>query len=94
MPATDNCGITELTLDKTAFTCSDLGTSTVMLTVKDAAGNTNACLATITVLDLLPPTINYPASVTTNTTGQCSQNVYYTASAEDNCLVAPWIANR
>src|SRR6185436_15877745 len=45
----DNCGVTQRTLSKTSFTCADLGSQSVALTVKDAANNSAGCNATVTV---------------------------------------------
>ena len=47
--STDNCSIASLSLSQTTFTTSDLGTTTVTLTVTDNSGNTSTCDATITV---------------------------------------------
>src|SRR5690606_3285418 len=50
-PSSDNCGIQSMSLDNTAFDCSNLGNNTVTLTVTDFAGNQDFCTATVTVLD-------------------------------------------
>jgi len=55
--STDNCTGFTLTLSKTEFDCSDLGTNTVILTVTDANNNTNICTATVTVEDNIEPII-------------------------------------
>ncbi|MCF6212531.1 MAG: HYR domain-containing protein [Flavobacteriaceae bacterium] len=54
---TDNCGIASYTLDKTTFTCANLGTNTVTLTVTDNSGNTSTATATVTVEDNIAPTV-------------------------------------
>ncbi|MER2996592.1 beta strand repeat-containing protein, partial [Pontibacter populi] len=54
--STDNCGIKTITLDKTDFTCSDVGNNTVTLTITDIAGNTESKTATVTVKDVMAPT--------------------------------------
>lgn len=51
----DNCGITIRTISKTTFSCSDKGNNSVVLTLKDAAGNTSVCTATVTVVDNTKP---------------------------------------
>ncbi|WP_181566743.1 HYR domain-containing protein [Aequorivita sp. CIP111184] len=46
--STDNCTFT-LSLSKTTFDCSDIGTQTVTLTATDASGNVNTTNADITI---------------------------------------------
>ena len=53
--STDNCGITNLSLDATDFTCANVGPNTVTLTVTDAAGNQDQCTAIVTVEDNIDP---------------------------------------
>lgn len=52
----DNCGPLVYTLDKTHFTCADLGEVTVILTATDPSGNEGECVATIDIVDKLKPT--------------------------------------
>jgi len=47
--SSDNCSVTGLSLDTTAFGCSDLGQRTVTLTVTDPGGNTDTASAVVTV---------------------------------------------
>ena len=56
--STDNCGIANLALNRTAFGCADILTNPnpVILTVTDNSGNTSTCNATVTVQDVTPPT--------------------------------------
>ncbi len=54
--STDNVGITSYSINTSAFTCSEIGANTVTLTVEDAAGNSDNCNATVTVLDTVAPT--------------------------------------
>ena len=56
--STDNCGITSWVLDDDTFDCDDIGPNVVTLTVSDAAGNQDDCMATITVEDNLSPDAN------------------------------------
>ena len=49
--SSDNCGNVTLSIPPTNFTCADIGTNSVILTVTDANGNTNTCNATVTVTD-------------------------------------------
>ncbi|HEX2921342.1 MAG TPA: HYR domain-containing protein, partial [Bacteroidales bacterium] len=57
--ATDNCGSLSYSLDRTAFSCADIGTPVnVVLTATDGSLNSTTCTSTITVLDNLPPIVN------------------------------------
>ena len=47
----DNCGISDLSISKSLFTCSDVGVNQVEFTATDASGNSSACSATVTVID-------------------------------------------
>ena len=47
--STDACGIVTFTASQTTFGCGDIGGNTVGLTVVDANGNDDLCLATVTV---------------------------------------------
>src|SRR5204862_135420 len=53
--STDACGIANLSLDKTNFDVSNVGTNTVILTVTDNNGNSSTCTAIVTVGDSVPP---------------------------------------
>src|SRR5207244_3311603 len=53
--SSDACGIASLSLDKTSFDCSNVGTNTVTLTVTDNNGNVSTCSATVTVADSVAP---------------------------------------
>ena len=47
---TDNVGIYDMYIDKTTFTCGDVGPQSVTLTVLDANENVSTCVATVTVV--------------------------------------------
>jgi hypothetical protein len=54
----DNCGtVNQVSVSPNAFTCSNLGANTVVLTVNDGNGNTATCSAIVTVVDVTPPTV-------------------------------------
>ncbi len=53
--ATDACGIASSTLDVSAFTCANIGSNTVTLTVTDVNSNISTCTATVTVEDNVAP---------------------------------------
>ena len=54
--SSDNCSIATKTLDKSDFTCAEVGTNTVTMTVTDVNGNVSTCTSTITVQDNINPT--------------------------------------
>ncbi|MDX1407556.1 MAG: HYR domain-containing protein, partial [Saprospiraceae bacterium] len=51
----DACGVDDITLDQTAFDCSDVGMVIVTQTVTDVNGNSSTCTATVTVEDNVDP---------------------------------------
>ncbi|WP_273445147.1 HYR domain-containing protein, partial [Neolewinella agarilytica] len=55
--STDNCGPLTFSEDITDFDCADIGPNTVTLTVTDPSGNVTTCDATVTVEDMVPPTL-------------------------------------
>src|SRR6185295_13956790 len=65
--SSDNCGIVERTLDRNTFSCCDVGTHSVTLTVKDAAGLSASCVATV-VVTVDTVTVNQNSAINFNTT--------------------------
>ena len=55
--STDNIGIVNYSIDLDTFDCNDIGTNSVVLTVTDAAGNTDTCTSVVTVEDSILPTV-------------------------------------
>lgn len=55
--SSDACGIATLGVSPSAFTCSEIGANTVTLTVTDNNGNSDFATATVTVQDLIKPTV-------------------------------------
>ncbi|WP_084708670.1 S8 family serine peptidase [Hymenobacter norwichensis] len=55
--STDNCGIASMTLDKTRFTCANIGPNQVTITVRDNAGNSASQTVTVFVVDNTAPRI-------------------------------------
>ena len=77
--------------DITAFTCSDLGAVSVVLTVTDNNGDTNTCNATVTVQDAIDPTISCVANQAQDTdAGVCTAvvNAIAPTATGDNCSIA------
>ncbi|MBI1321131.1 MAG: DUF5011 domain-containing protein [Candidatus Hydrogenedens sp.] len=54
--SSDNCGTPTLSLDVTAFDCTDIGANVVTLTATDGSTNTATATATVTVEDRIAPT--------------------------------------
>ena len=84
----DNCGIASLALNRTSFSCQNLGPNPVTLTVTDTHGNVSTASAVVTVVDATVPTITAPASVSVSTdAGQCTATgvALGTPVAADNC---------
>jgi hypothetical protein len=73
----------------------NVGTTTLMYTATDAAGNAGSCSVDITIDDNTNPTANCPTNITQNqTAGQCGANVNFTIpAATDNCSVMSTSAN-
>ena len=53
--STDNCGVMSLTVNPNAFTCANVGTNNVTLTVTDNSNNTDQCTTVVTVEDNINP---------------------------------------
>lgn len=85
----DACGINAITASQNTLTCADLGINNVTLTVEDNNGNINNCLALVTVVDLIAPTITCPSNQNVSTDNTCMYEINdYTSLATaslDNC---------
>ena len=55
--STDACGIQSYSMHDSTFSCDDLGPHTVYLRVTDVNGNIDSAAATVTVVDVISPTI-------------------------------------
>ncbi|WP_353550075.1 HYR domain-containing protein [Sediminibacterium sp. KACHI17] len=65
--STDNCGIASMTISKSSFSCAEIGTHNVILTVTDVNGNQSTCTTQVTVTGSIP---------TATITAVPSSNVY------------------
>ncbi|MGB3607523.1 HYR domain-containing protein [Psychroserpens sp.] len=62
-----------LSADQTTFTCSDLGSNSVTLTLTEISdSSTSTCLATVTIEDSVSPTLTGTAYAGTSGTNSCS----------------------
>jgi hypothetical protein len=87
--SSDDSGIFSLSMD-TTYTCADIGSNAIILTVKDSSGNSATCSATVTVIDLLAPEITCPSNQDTTILAGNSYNLPdYLVSGKvtitDNC---------
>jgi hypothetical protein len=86
---TDNCPGTSTSLiaGLTSGSTFPIGVTTVTYEVTDAAGNTAQCSFTVTVNDIVAPSITCPADITMNSdNGVCGAVVQYTAPVvTDDC---------
>jgi Putative metal-binding motif/Secretion system C-terminal sorting domain/HYR domain len=91
--STDNCSVTSAISAATSVSCSNLaGPNTVVLTVSDAAGNTNSATCTFTVTDGIAPaaicaTIT-PITLSAAGTASLAANAAAGMLSTDNCTVA------
>ncbi len=56
--STDNVGITSYSINTSSFSCANIGFNAVTLTVQDAAGLSDDCLAIVEVVDVNAPILN------------------------------------
>ncbi len=82
----DNCPGAALACVPASGSFFAVGTTQVVCTVTDAAGNTATCTFDVTVNDTQNPTITCPADITvSNDAGQCGAIVNFTTTFDDNC---------
>jgi hypothetical protein len=87
----DNCGTVNLvSVVPNMFTCSNLGANLVTLSANDGNGNSNTCSATVTVVDLILPTmVCKNATVMLNAAGTGSITpADINNNSTDNCTLA------
>ncbi|MBL0019883.1 MAG: HYR domain-containing protein, partial [Bacteroidetes bacterium] len=85
--STDACGIFTQSLNITNFTCANLGSNTVILTVLDVNGNSDTCWATVIVRDSVTPTLACPANISLVADSSICGAIatWTTPIATDNC---------
>lgn len=84
--STDDCGIASSSLSQTAFDCLDQGDNFVTYTVTDFAGNTGTCIATVTVVDDIDPTVTPPPTIYVNCPADIpAPDVNIFTDEADNC---------
>ncbi|RMB58046.1 T9SS C-terminal target domain-containing protein [Dokdonia sinensis] len=88
--SSDSCGVSTTSIDTTTFDCDNIGVNSVELTVTDINGNTATCIATVTVIDDLDPTIDCPTVLSVGLEGASMYTVqnFLTSGqigVSDNC---------
>ncbi len=92
--ASDLCGpVASITQSPPAGTLAPLGPNTITITVKDGCNNMSTCQKTVTMVDLIPPTITCTTpSGTANLDATCHAvvpNFIPTVIVGDNCPLPP-----
>jgi gliding motility-associated-like protein len=91
----DNCVIDTIVVNRTSFTCSDLGSNTVVLTVTDIYGNVGTATAVVTVVDTVAPiVITQNITVVLDSQGMASITAgMINNGSTDNCGISTITAN-
>lgn len=84
--SSDNCFSTQTSSSPASGTAFPVGTTTVVSTATDAAGNSSQCSFTITVNDTSPPMITCPQHIIqSNDSGLCGASIHFMTIQSDNC---------
>jgi hypothetical protein len=85
----DNCSIASISVAPSTFTCANIGSNTVILTVTDGSGNVSTANATVTVEDNITPTaIAQNVDLYLDATGNASTSVAQVNNGSyDNCAI-------
>jgi hypothetical protein len=86
--SSDNCTLTNLSVAPSSFTCANIGTNPVVLTVTDSAGQVASCNATVTVTDTTPPQLVAGSISPCHATALAAETAAISATVvSDNCAV-------
>ncbi len=85
----DNCGATLQPLANTTFSCAQIGGQIIVLTAKDASGNTSTCAVKVNIIDGIAPSLQCKSvNLTLNANGQATLLLSQVMnSVSDNCQV-------
>jgi hypothetical protein len=91
----DNCRIDSLAINKSRFSCANVGENFVLLTVYDQERNLHTCASSVIVADTIKPVLQCPDNLTVNAGDDGDQNCFFTVtnrrldpvSKEDNCSI-------
>ncbi len=94
--STDNCGNVSLEVDITDFTCANVGSNTVTLTVTDVNGNVSTCISMVTVQDnVLPDVVCQDITIQLDASGKASiVATDIDNSSTDACGIASYEASK
>ena len=79
----DNCGLENMDLSHTVFTCEDLGENEITFTATDINDNVSTATVLVTVIDDIEPTIFCPQQIIVTSCGGYTE--YNIPEATDNC---------
>lgn len=93
---TDNCEVSSISISKTTFNCSQLGSNLITVTANDLSGNTISKNTTILVKDTVKPVIvSQSANVYLNASGVASlTSSAINKGSYDNCKIDSVIINK
>lgn len=86
----DGCGIASMTISQTTFDCSDLGLNQITLTATDIYGNTDACVADVTIQMVGGLTITEDASQDITCNGDNDGSVSTTITGGTSPYIIDW----
>lgn len=94
--SSDACGIKSMSLDKYEFTCANLGTNTISLTVTDENGNSASASALVTVKDEVAPVVlTKNVIIQLDVNGQASITVAdVNDGSSDACGIKTWALSK